>query len=207
MRNIGSNGERRKRRYDGSMADQLYLSYWLNGFTQLNMLRHYEKLLQLFPFSRLKLGASVFRVIPISYSEPARIEEVYTMPEGIENVLTAAREFLDGDSCYRLETFWDLWQYEDSEWKLAPARVALSCIGPQFLDSEENLAVDFGIDTLFLPQPALPNSLKMIQFNIKSLLKLVHDLDNALNVDRRKLWTESGENFSEQLQEALLAAE
>lgn len=171
------------------------------------MLRHYEKLLQLFPFSRLKLGASVFRVIPVSYSEPARIEEACTMPEGVEQVLTAAREFLDADSCYRLETFWDLWQYEDAEWKLAPARVALSCVGPQFLDGDENLAIDFGIDTLFLPQPALPNSLKMIQFNIKSLLKLVHDLDNTLNVDRRKLWTESGENFSEQLQEALLAAE
>lgn len=171
------------------------------------MLRHYEKLLQLFPYSRLKFGAAVFRIIPIEYSEPARIEESYTMPDGIGQVLTAAKEFQDADSCYRLETFWDLWQYEHAEWKIAPSRVALSCFGPQFVDSEENLAVEFGIDALFLPQPGVPNGVKMAQLNIKSLLKLVHDLDNALNVDRRKLWTESGENFSEQLQEALLAAE
>ena len=45
-----------------------------------------------------------------------------------------------------------------------------------------------------------------IQSNIKSLLKLVHDLDDALPVETRRLWSESGENFSEKLQQALQAA-
>jgi hypothetical protein len=189
------------------MADQLYLSYWLNGFTRQNMLRHYEKMLRLFPYSRLMFGAAVFRIVPIAYSEPARLEETYTMPESLDAVLDAAKEFLDADSCYRLETFWDLWQYDNGEWKLEPSRVALSCFGPEFQDVEEHLGVEFGIDALFLPQPDLPNSVKMAQFNIKSLLKLVHDLDNALNVDQRRLWTESGENFSELLQMALLETE
>lgn len=168
------------------------------------MLRHYEKMLRLFPYSRLMFGASVFRIIPIEYSEPARIEEAFTMPDAIEDAIGTAKEFLDEDSCYRLETSWDLWQFENSEWKLAPSRVALSCFGPRFLDAEENLAIEFGIDALFLPQPGLPNNVKMAQFNIKSLLKLVHDLDDALSVDRRRLWTETGENFAEQLQSALL---
>jgi hypothetical protein len=35
------------------MADQLYLSYKLRNFSAQNMLRHYEKLLRIFPFSRL----------------------------------------------------------------------------------------------------------------------------------------------------------
>ncbi len=170
------------------------------------MLRHYEKMLRLFPYSRLALGASVFKVIPIAYSEPTRIEQSLTMPDGIDELLTLAKEFLDADSCYRLETSWDLWQYEDAQWKLAPSRVALNCFGPQFEDAEEMLQIEFGIDALFLPQTGLPNYMKMAQSNIKSLLKLVHDMDDTLKVDRRRLWAESGEDFSERIQEALLAA-
>jgi hypothetical protein len=45
----------------------------------------------------------------------------------------------------------------------------------------------------------------MIQSNITSLLKLVHDLDDALPVDTRRLWSESGENFSDKLHQALSA--
>ena len=188
------------------MADQLYLSYWLHGFTVQNMLRHYEKMLRLFPYSRLALGASVFKIIPIAYSEPARIEQSFTMPDGIEDTLASAKEFLDADSCYRLETSWDLLQYDQGSWNLAPARVSLNCFGPRFEDAEEHLRLEFGIDTPFLPQTDLPDNMKMAQANIRSLLKLVHDLDDALQVDRRHLWTETGENFSDRLQEALLAA-
>ena len=170
------------------------------------MLRHYEKMLRLFPYSRLTAGAAVFKVIPISYSEPARIEEIFAMPESLDAVLVSAKAFLDADSCYRLETSWDLWQYENNTWQLAPSRVALSCFGLEFEDAEGQLEIDFGIDALFLPQPGLPDNVKMAQSNIKSLLKLVHDLDNTLNVDRRRLWTEAGENFAERLQLALLEA-
>lgn len=188
------------------MADQLYLSYWLNGFTTQNMLRHYEKMLRLFPFSALKHGAAVFKMIPISYSEPAIVEQSFSMPGQIEKVLQTAKEFQADDACLRLESWWDLWHYE-TEWKLEPTRVALSCFGAGFEDAEAHLETEFGIDAVFLPQPGLPNSVKMAQSNIKSLLKLVHDLDNTLNVDRRKLWTEGGENFAERLQLALLEAE
>jgi hypothetical protein len=45
----------------------------------------------------------------------------------------------------------------------------------------------------------------VIQSNIKSLLKLVHDLDDALPVETRLLWSESGENFAEKLHQALTA--
>jgi hypothetical protein len=47
----------------------------------------------------------------------------------------------------------------------------------------------------------------MSESNIKSLLKLAHDLDNALTSSRRRLWTETGENFAERLQRALEEAE
>jgi hypothetical protein len=185
------------------MADQLYLSYWIDRFDAGNMLRHYEKILRLFPYSRLSQQPSVFKVIPLAYREPAVFERAYPPPLDIDEVLAAAKDFQNADSCYRLETRWDLWQ-ADPEWKLAPAPAALCCFGPEFeRDLGEDLRVEFGIETLFLPQSDRDGELKMTQSNIKSLLKLVHDLDDALRVERRQLWSESGENFAEKLQKAL----
>ena len=49
----------------------------------------------------------------------------------------------------------------------------------------------------------LPNYGFMAQSNIRSLLHLVHELDAAFPSAVRTLWTESGENFAQRLQEAL----
>jgi hypothetical protein len=189
------------------MADQLYLSYQLRNFSPQTMLRHFEKLLRLFPHSRLARQPSTFKVIAVNYNEAPVLEIPLSPPVALESVLAAAKDFENADSCYRLETFWDLWQFEDGEWKILPARVALCCFGPKFEhESDDHLRIEFGIDAHFLPQPELPKSMRMIQSNIKSLLKLVHDLDDALPVDTRRLWSESGENFSEKLHQALSQA-
>src|SRR6266436_3144218 len=189
------------------MADQLYLSYWLRNHTGQNMLRHYETALKLFPFSLLAQNPSTFKVIPLDYAEPAVLEIALPAPVNLEDVLTAAKEFQNADACYRLETWWDLWQFE-TDWQLTPSRVTLCCYGPDYRhEDDDHLGIEFGLDAQFLPQPDLPNSLAMIQSNIKSLLKLVHDLDDALPVETRRLWSESGENFSEKLHHALASAE
>jgi len=168
------------------------------------MLRHFEKLLQLFPFSRLAQSSSTFKVIPINYNEPSVLEVEMPPPIVVPDVVAAAKDFQNGDSCYRLETWWDLWRF-DADWKLLPTRVALCCYGPEFeREGAEHLGIEFGIDAHFLPQPDIPNSIRTVQSNIKSLLKLVHDLDDALPVETRQLWSESGENFSEKLHQALL---
>jgi hypothetical protein len=164
-------------------------------------------------------------------TEPVVAEIPYPPPVPIDDVLAVAKDFQNADASYRLETWWDLWLYE-GEWKLAPARVALCCFGPEFNQSpsavpraldvprtsvlafpgpDEDAAIgcaleiEFGIDANFLPQPDLPDSPHMIESNIKSLLKLVHDLDDALPVETRRLWSESGENFAEKLHQALTA--
>jgi len=187
------------------MADQLYLSYTLRNYSDENALRHYEKLLGLFPFSRLAKNPSTFKVIPVNYTEPAVLEIPMPAPVAIDQVLGAAKDFEHSDSCYRLESWWDLWQFDD-DWKLTPVRAALVCFGPEFEhEDDSHLEIEFGIDAHFLPQPEIPGSLVTIQSNIKSLLKLVHDLDDALPVETRRLWSESGENFSEKLQQALQA--
>jgi hypothetical protein len=188
------------------MADQLYLSFWVRNYSEQNMLRHYEKLLRLFPFSRLARQVSTFKVMPVDYNQPAVLEAPFPAPVAIDRVLAAAKDFQNADCGYQLETGWDLWQF-DREWKLAPARVALCCFGPEFdQEDDAHLVIEFGIDAYFLPQPELPDSVRMIQSNIKSLLKLVHDLDDALPVENRRLWSESGENFPEKLHLALLSA-
>jgi len=188
------------------MADQLYLSYTLRNYSEENMLRYYEKLLKLFPFSRLARQTSTFKVIPVDITEPAVLEVPVTAPVAIEQVLAAAQDFQHPDSSYRLETWWDLWQF-DADWKLTPSRAALVCFGPEFdREDDAHLEIEFGIDAHFLPQPEIPGSVVTIQSNIKSLLKLVHDLDDALPVETRRLWSESGENFSEKLQQALQAS-
>ena len=189
------------------MADQLYLSYWLRNHTEENMLRHYEKMLKLFPFSRLARQPSTFKIIALNYGETPIVEIPYAPPLKPADALAVARDFQNADACYRLEGWWDLWQFE-KQWELGPTRVALCCFGPEFeRENGEHLLIEFGIDDQFLPQPQIAGSLRLIQSNIQSLLKLVHDLDDALPVETRKLWSESGENFSEKLQHALASVE
>src|ERR1700683_2850112 len=122
-----------------AMADQLFLSYWLRNYSDSTMLRNYEKLLRLFPFSRLGQQPSTFKIMAVDVSEPVVAEIPYPPPVPIDDVLAVAKDFQNADACYRLETWWDLWQYTSEqntsekntseqirgEWKLAPARVAL----------------------------------------------------------------------------------
>ena len=106
------------------MADQLYLSYWLRNYSEPTMLRHYEKLLRLFPFSRL--GAAAFHFKCRGGLQRAGGGGDSVSSAGADRrVLAVAKDFQNADACYRLETWWDLWQFE-TEWKLsASARRAV----------------------------------------------------------------------------------
>jgi len=186
------------------MADQLYLSCWLRGFTEHNMLRHFEKLLRTFPHSRLGRHAATLKITPVDFTVPALLERPFEQPFQVSEVIIAAKEFQNPDCCYQLDTAWDLWQFDGSDWSVMPSRASLVCFGPEFeKDLGENLRVDFGVDANFLPATDLEGSAKMIESNIRSLLRLVHDVDDLPGMDRRQLWTESGENFADRLQQVL----
>lgn len=187
------------------MADQLYLSYKLQSPTGQQILRGYEKLLRTFPVSKLSKAPSTLRMIAVTTGEPPLYEESLDAPADVESVLAALREFAAADVAYFFETAWDLWQFSEKEdWKLMPSRVVLAGFGPEYESGrEDDLRIEFGIDTHFLPQPDLPNYIFMAQSNIRSLLHLVHELDAAFPSAIRSLWTESGENFAQRLQEAL----
>mgnify|MGYP001046552404 CR=1 FL=1 len=184
------------------MADQLYLSYWLRGFTEFNMLRHFETLLRKFPFSRLRPQA-LLRVYALERAEPPALEQSLAAPVDPEQILRLARQYHHADCAYFVETAWDLWQFED-EWRLRPSPVALSCYGPLFpSELGEQLRIEFGLESQFLPQSDASRGLAPVRHNIRALLHLVEDLDAALPVERRALWSEGGGNFAERLQAAL----
>jgi len=192
------------------VTDQLSLSIWLERGSRTNRLKHFETLLRLFPFSqRDEQGQSTLSIHAISVTEPPLLESPMNGPIDVDEVLTALVGYGGDDIAYSLESWWDLWQYE-GDWKLGPARVQIACFGPHFdngtertLGEQEDLRIDFGIDGHYLPRPDLTGSGRMTESNIKSMLRLVHELDSALPVAKRKLETESGENFADRLQQVL----
>jgi hypothetical protein len=182
------------------MADRLYLSYWIRGFNAISMAHHYERVLRAFPFSKLRRGDSHFRVYAVSFQEPTLLEMPVPPPVEAGSLLAATANLQNPDVCYELDTAWDLWVW-DREWKLGPSEVILSCLGPEFEnESGESILIDFGLDEQFLPGSAREEGLPMVKANIQSLLRLVHELDDKLNAERRLLWSESGENFAEKLE-------
>jgi hypothetical protein len=181
------------------MADRLYLSLWIRGFNEVNMLAHFGKLLDLFPFSKLAARGPVLRVYAIQQVEPPLIEREFPLPVEISEIIESALEFTQADCSVQLEASWDLWQY-DGDWKLRPAPVTLACYGPAFENEiGDHLRIEFGIDTHFLPQPDVEGSARLVQSNVQSMLSLVAQIDEALDLERRQLWSESGANFAEVL--------
>jgi len=166
------------------------------------MARHFAGALNRFPVSRLRPGA-LMRVQAVEASEPPLLERETAEESHLADLLDEARWFLKADCACEIESYWDLWRL-DEEWKIQPATAVISCYGPLFpSELGEQIRIDFGLDSQFLPQPELSRNLAPVRQNIRSLLHLVNDLDEALAAEKRLLWSESGENFVERLQTAL----
>jgi hypothetical protein len=186
------------------MADRLYLSCWLRSFTEANMLRHFQKMLELFPFSKLSLRGPQVRVYALEYVEPSLFEHDFAPATEPAIMVDAVRDFMHDDCVCEIDAAWDVWQFE-ADWKLAPSPVTLSCVGPQFDNPhDDHLRVDFGLESLYVPDPNVEGGLRMGQSNLKSLVHLVHEIERALALDRRLLWSESGQSPAEAIAKALV---
>jgi hypothetical protein len=185
------------------MSDRLYLSCWVRGFNETNMLRHFGKMLELFPSSKLAQRGPVLRVYALEYAEPPLLERSFDPGAEAAEVIGAARDFVQPDCSVEIDGFWDLWQY-DAEWKLRPAAVTLTCFGSSFdRDNDDHLRIDFGLEDKFLPLAGVEGALRMGQSNLRSLLHLVGEIERTLPLDRRVVWSESGANFAELLAQAV----
>ena len=183
------------------MADHFYISCWLRGFNEHNALAHFQKTLTRFPFSRLAPGATL-RVYAIEHIEPPLVERIFDQEFDVSELIAAAREFQNADCAYEVETHWDLLRPVGGEWKLQPAKVAITCFSPEF-DSElgEQLRVEFGADAPFVPEPE--SNLVAVRSNIRSLLHLANDIKSTLPVQRLSIWSDSGDDLAAQLEQAV----
>lgn len=188
------------------MTDRLSLSIWLERNARTSRLRHLERLLRSFPFSQREQPQSTICIQGVASTEPPLLEKPVNDPLDVDEVLEILRIYEGDDIAYRVESWWDLWQF-NGDWALVPARVELACFGPEFDNGtdrdpmdQESLRIDFGVDSHYLPQPEILGSARLTESNIKSLLRLVHEIDSTLPIAKRKLETESGENFAERLQ-------
>jgi len=156
------------------------------------MLRHFEKLLGAFPFSKLAARGPVLRIYAIEHLEPPQMEKEFLPGVEPREIVEAAREFTHDDCAIEVDAAWDLWQL-DGDWRLAPAAVTLGCFGPEFEnETGDHLRIEFGNDARFLPNPHIEGGPRMAQSNLKSLVHLVHDVEKALPLERRQVWSESG---------------
>jgi len=188
------------------VSDQLYLSVWLPGTLSNWRTRYFEKMLSLVPFSQREQPQSTLIIQGVNVTEPPLLERPMNGPVHLSDVSEILRDFQGDDVAYRLESWWDLWQYTGDDWEIRPVRMGLCCFGSEFdnggslsTNQQEDLRIDFGVDTLFLPDPTLTGSGRLVESNVKSLLKLVHDIEDELPLERRALETESGENFADKL--------
>jgi len=185
------------------MSDRLYFSCGVRGLSDSSMLRHFQKLLEQFPFSKLSARGPLLRVYVIEHAEPPVIERQFEPGASPAELIAAAREFAQADCCVEIDASWDLLQYH-GEWKLAPAPVTLACFGARFeSDQAGECCIDFGLDSLFLPDPSVEGSLRVGPSNLRSLLHLVGEIEQALPLESRQLWSESGTNFAEVLTQTL----
>ncbi len=188
------------------------MSIWLDRNARPSRLRHFRTLLRLFPFSQREQPQTTVSIQAVSSTEPPLLERAINGPIDVEDVETTFVDYNGEDIAYEVESWWDLWQF-DGDWKLAPAAVTISCFGPAFdngtereTQEQEDLRIDFGVDSHYLPMPDIAGSPRMVESNVKSLLRLVHEIENALPVSKRLLETESGENFADRLQSLLVAS-
>ena len=186
-----------------AMGDPLFLSLWLGGFSPLALPIYFRKTLEVFPFSKLAPG-SLLRVWAVSFHEVPVFESFLDTAVDAREAADLVQEFLHDDCCIQLETRWDLWLW-DGDWALQPSRVCIELHAPLFehdilnpLGQAEQIWIDLGREDLYLPQPK-SDQLRPVQSNIRSILHLADDLEEALTVERRLLWSESEDNFAERL--------
>ncbi|MEN6603174.1 MAG: hypothetical protein ABFD86_12235 [Bryobacteraceae bacterium] len=167
------------------------------------MLDHLEKLLTVFPFSRLRQGIRSLEVYALEYVEPPLVETVFDEQAGVENVIDVAREHLHSDVAFLVDGYWELWRWK-GEWKLEPSPVSIECFGPDFIsDSDDNVRLCLGVDEDFLPRDDVEGGTIAIRSNIKGLLRLTEEIARDLPVERRRLWLESGEDLAARMEDQI----
>ena len=187
------------------MTDRIFLSLWLHGHSQYTVLQTLGQVLERFPVSVHDRRASL-RVFALELVEPALIERHFEEGE-VDEIILAARDFDNPDYAYETDLRWDLWE-KLGTWKLAPNQLRVIAFGPDFpSDMGEHLLIDFGPEFLYRPGGASGDDVKpnwtALRSNLRSVLRLVSDCEEILPISKRLLWSDSGEDLADRIEEAL----
>jgi hypothetical protein len=183
------------------LSDHLYLSLWL-ATPEGELWTAFEQALALFPTSYVNPTCTV-RVYALEMVEPP-LAEIRLEEADASLAVAAAREFENDDCAYEVECHWDLWQRGGKEWKLLPAPVRIVAYGPAFESpSGEQLQADVGMDYLYLPSDDGERAGIALRSNLKSLLRLANDWESSLAVERRLLWSETGDDLADRIEQSL----
>ncbi len=181
------------------MADRLYLSLWLKNPSPLTLKRRYIKLIESFPFSKLA-PTLLLTVRAVSNREAALFEDTFPDISALDRIQAAVEAWNSTDASFELEGAWDLLQPNGAEWTLQSSKVNLIGYASDYeREKDEDLRIEFGNESPFLPVSDAPASFRYVEGNIKSLLRLVKELETVLPVEKRLLWSESGDSFAERL--------
>jgi hypothetical protein len=201
------------------MPDLVYLSLWLRAFTEEAMLPCWARVLEEFPRSSLAPGIRSLTVYPFEWGETPVLEESFREGADVEHVLALAAEFLHEDYAYEAQLHWDVWVPGSSgaldQWERVPQIVSVACVGPRFeSDAPEDrgdLQFNFGLDSIFLPEGEFESYEEEIRSgvagscyreNVAQFLQYIYRLQEKLPIERKLLWSGSGEDLGEQIRAA-----
>jgi hypothetical protein len=225
------------------MANDVYLSLWLQNFDTGSMLLHWRRALEGFPASPDRPGVQSLVVHPFHWGEVPAFAQLFAEGAEQDYVVALSSEFLHADYAYEAELYWDMWipkeEGNPSEWERVPRVVGVTCMGPEFeLDGvaeRGHVQIACGLDSLFLPpepdmdpdgdENIIEAGLPLIEAgtdmdalletdplegvvalcyrdNIAQLLGFSRWLEENLSVEKRLLWSGSGEDMAELIREA-----
>ncbi len=195
------------------MPERLYLSLWLKEYDGERVLAALGKVLEAFPFSDAQQGVRSVSVHPLDWSEPPAMEQEFAQGTEASYAMDLALEFQHPDCAYQIVVYWDLWEFrrngEPGGWRRTPRAVEIFAYGPEFEGREEergHLELDLGLESPFLAEEE-PGDFafdygERVQANIQKLVDLTRGLSQSVRPQKRLLWTESGENFAEKIEQS-----
>jgi hypothetical protein len=225
--------------YNTRMPNRAYASFWIRGFSDENMLSHFERFLATVPLASSPPGFTGLVIRAVDFAEsPLEEYDLRGYMPSPADIANLAREHHSADVCYEVSARWDLWlrDKETASWKIQPSRMDISCYGPEFdenvIAESGHFLVDLGFEHLFtghagllteengrVSEPQHPEEARFLMWmsqpqnlreyqektreNIQKLMAWMRAVEEALPVERFRLWSEGEENFEARLDHIL----
>lgn len=187
------------------MSERINLSLWFRTQPAGGLLARLGRAVESLPPEVQKAGIRTLAVVPISWSEPALIDEAHADGVPVAEALERLHQAVHEDSAVELGLDWPLWTWNGSAWAMTHERLAVTALAPAFdpdMRSEHgDLRLDFGFAELYLGElaPADDEDLRPLEFNILRLLGVAHAMQQRLHPERRRLWSEDDADIGARL--------